>query len=136
MTDPPLHFCEVCRHQGVHIDWTVLIEVTVQDNIAKATELRSSQRLGKKIPYHFICWAVFHGNVPALDHVGDEEISDVHVSGSFAAGGAAVCFEQHCALIVLMDHAWLERISLLLEEISGPEDGRHILMHRHDLCFC
>ena len=123
-------------HQCININWTVFIMINVHDDVSKAAELRSSNRLREEVTYHLVSWAMLNGDVPALEYISNEKIPDVHVAGSLAARSSSVRFQELRAFIVLMNYGRLEGISLCLEEVSNPQDCGHILMHCHHLCLC
>lgn len=72
----------------------------------------------------------------ALLAVNHEEVTDVHVLYSFAAGALSILLQQHCTLIVLVNHAGFHVVSLCLKEVSGPQDGPHVVMNCHHLRLC
>ena len=58
----------------------------VHDNVAEAAELCSPLRLGEEITDHLVCWTVVDRDVLAFGRVPDEEMFNVHVTGTTAAG--------------------------------------------------
>ncbi len=72
-------------YQRININWAVLIMINIHDDISEATKLCSSHRLREEVSDHLVSWAVFDSDVPALEYISDEKISDVHMPCSLAA---------------------------------------------------
>ena len=92
-----LHLLIVHDHECINIHRPVLSMADIHDDIAEAAEFSSAHRLGEEITDHPVCWTVVNGDVLALGHVPDEEISDVHVTSVTATGRPPVLSWLRCA---------------------------------------
>ena len=107
----------------------------VHDNIAEAAKFYSPHRLCEEITNHLVCWTVVNGDVLALDHVPDEEISDVHVTGATATVRPPVQLQKHSACVVLVERGRLEGVPLRLKKIPSSHDCGHGFVQHNHLCF-
>ena len=67
------------------------MSVTKEDG-TEFEEKRALERLGEVVCEHGVGGAVGDLDVPAFGVIGDEEVTDVDVSGALAGGGTAIAF--------------------------------------------
>jgi hypothetical protein len=66
--------------------------ITVHDYVMETPQLTTAQWLGKEFSHHLVGQAVLHGDLTVSSTVGDEEISNIHMTYSLAARCVSICF--------------------------------------------
>ncbi len=61
------------------------------------------------------------------------KVPDVYVTRLLTCQHSSVCFQLHCALIVLSQYAFLHLVALLLEEHVHPYNVWHIVARSNNL---
>ena len=84
-----------------------IIDITVQDNTAKSAKPCSLKWFGEEITNHIISGTILDFDMPTVDAVCNKKISDIHVASPLTAGPTSMLFQEHCALIILVDDRWL-----------------------------
>ena len=80
--------------------------------LMEVIKLGSVQGFCHVISYHLICQTIFDVNVA----FGFWSVMDVQMKRALASTLASISFEQHGALVVLIEDILLDGISLCLEE--------------------
>ena len=105
--------------------WRCGIRVDIENNIPEFPESAALKRFGEKVSKHVGRRAVDNLDFPSRDAISDKRIADVDVSGALAAGAVPVLFQEHCALVILVDDGVSDAVALSLQKIACPEDLRH-----------
>ena len=93
----------------------------IEQLIAQFPEQTTLQGLGENVGKHCLCWTVFYAQFIVLYTISDEKISDVYVSGAFAAGGTTVAFEENCTLVILIEYyIVVDRDTLCFHKVPCP----------------
>ena len=114
---------------------TVSPGINVHNKVSKFFKQDSLERLRKEVSDHLPCWTILHGNLLCGDAVGDEEVPDVDVPSTFATGCSSMFFKEDGALVVLIDHGVFDAVALCLQEIPGPQNLGHDVIHAHQFGF-
>ncbi len=75
------------------------------------------QRFGKVVSYHDSGWAIFDLDFLGFDIVYNEEITNIHVSGTLSTGSASIGFQQDRASVILIKDIVVNLKTLSLEEV-------------------
>ena len=79
------------------------------------------ERFGFKKKHYCPCRFVFDGELAGGCHIGDEEIPNIDVAGTFATAALPVVLQEHCAQVILVQSTILDIIPLMFKEVPGPE---------------
>jgi hypothetical protein len=80
---------------------------------------------GEEITGHVSSRAVLNCHFIVLHSVRHEEVAYVDVSCSFTGRRLSVLFRQHCTLVVLVYLRFVYAVSLILQEVSCPNNLWH-----------
>jgi hypothetical protein len=92
-----------------------------KDLVPELIEQGTLQRFRKIVRRHQFCGAVDNANLLLCHTIGDEEVANVYVPGSPAAGGFSILLHSNTRLIVLAQHT-ICAIALGFQEVSRPQD--------------
>ena len=126
------HSSVVVIHHFIHVYQSIIIMITVHDNVREAMEFIPAKWLGEEVTDHHIGEAVHNDDMSLFLHIGHEKIPNVHVSCLLAAWSLSIHFQRHHALIVLMHNVRLYWVTLFLEKAVHPQNLWHFVMH----CNC
>ena len=100
-----------------------------KDDITKPTKFRSLQYLRGRIPGHVKRGTEFHRCLLLRDPISDEIISDMNVSIRLATWSSFVLLQCYGALAILIVNIFMDLVSLLFQEVLGPDHQGQEIVH-------
>ena len=111
----------VCQHTPV-VTASGRNSIVSHDLLPVLGEQLSLQWFGEIISGHFQCGAIINCQVPLLDLICKEEITNVDSAGALTGTFLTVFEEQNGAFVVLVKDVLLNLITLGFHKMFGPQN--------------
>ena len=108
----------------------------IHDNDTNDVEFSTHQQFGEIIGPYLIGRTVHHGNQSLVNLVGNIEKFDVKMTSLFSRTGLTIFLQFDCRLVVLQNTTFCDDNVLGLQEVTGPQNNTHKIVHSGKFSFC
>ena len=103
----------------------------IEDEVPELAEFSPLERISKEFRDHFVSQSMLEVQLPWLDAISDKEVPNVDMAFLLATGGATISINTHGGLILMKQDVFLDRVSLCLKEVHGPDALRSRVVRTH-----
>jgi hypothetical protein len=93
------------------------------------------KRFGEEVGHHVSGRTIFDPQLLLFNLIGHKEVANVNVLGASSTRCPPVFLQEHSTLIVLVDNVVFHFVTLSGDEIMGPNNQWHTIVHTYQFSF-